>query len=319
MEYRRLGDAGVQVSRICLGTANFGGGVDEAESIRLIHYALDQGINFVDTANTYTGGQSEEIVGKALKDRRNSVVLATKVRGRIGEGPNQAGLSRYHIMQQIDGSLRRLQTDHIDLYQVHSFDPDTPLEETLQALNDLVQQGKVRYIGCSNFAAWQLLHSLWISDVDRLASFVSVQPLYNLLDRGIERELLPACKKFGIGVVAYSPLAGGVLSGKYRLGAPPPGGSRSLDFPNARPTNPGFFPQINERNVTIAEQVERIAKESGHTATQLALAWVLANPMITSAILGARNVEQFQQNEPAFDWHLSSQEMEQLNALAPLP
>lgn len=213
MNVKRLGRTGLWVSELCMGCMTFGGEADEATSIAMVERCLEAGINFFDTANVYTGGRSEEILGKALKPYRDKVVIATKVRARVAEGPNGEGLSRYHIMQQVENSLRRLRTDVIDLYQVHSWDENTPIEETLSTLNDLVRQGKVRYIGCSNFAAWQLCKALWVSDKHDWARFDSIQPRYNLIDRVIELELLPLCAAEGVGVMVYSPLAGGILTG----------------------------------------------------------------------------------------------------------
>ena len=224
MDYVNLGRTGLKVSRICLGCLTFGGQADEKESMRIVDTALDAGINFFDTANVYTETLSERFLAKALKGRRDQAVIATKVRGSMGPGVNDSGLSRKHIMDAVEGSLMRLETDYIDLYQVHSWDADTPLEETLRALDDLVRQGKVRYIGCSNFTGWQLTKSLWISDVKGLARFETVQPRYNLLLRGIEEELLPACLSQGVGVIPYNPIAAGLLTGKHRRGQPPVSG-----------------------------------------------------------------------------------------------
>jgi len=227
MEYRTLGRHGVKVSRLCLGTMMFGGPTSEEESIRIIHRALDLGINFIDTADMYTGGASERITGKAIRDRRDQVVLATKVRYPVGDGPNDSGLSRYHIFNAVEASLRRLGTDHIDLYYLHLPDYETPLEESLSAMDDLVRQGKVRYIGCSNFYAWQICKGLWISDRRGWAPFACVQPLYNIVNRDAEVEVLPLCAEEGLGVVTYSPLARGVLSGKYLPGGDLPSDSRA--------------------------------------------------------------------------------------------
>jgi aryl-alcohol dehydrogenase-like predicted oxidoreductase len=226
MNYRQLGKAGIRVSPLCLGTMMFGNQTDEAESVRIMHKALDQGINFFDTANMYNAGQSETAVGKAIAGRRDNVVVATKGRQKIGEGPNDWGAGRGHLMRELDRSLMRLSTDFVDIYYVHAPDEETPMEETLRALDDMVRFGKF-YIACSNFRAWRLCEALWISDKLNLNSFACVQPLYNIVNRDIEVELLPLCKEHGIGVVSYSPLARGILSGKYRPGQAYPEGSRA--------------------------------------------------------------------------------------------
>jgi len=226
MKYRRVGKSGIKVSSLCLGTVPFGHYVGEEEAGAIVDRCLDAGINFFDTANVYARGASEEVLGKTLQGRRHDVVIATKVQMRVGGGPNDFGLSRAHIMGQIEVSLSRLQTDYVDLYYAHWPDYQTPLEETLRALDDLVCQGKVRYIGCSNFPAWLLCKALWISDVRNLSSFICVQPRYNLIDRGIETEILPFCAEEGIGVIPYSPLAGGFLTGKYRRDEEPTSGTR---------------------------------------------------------------------------------------------
>src|SRR5262245_14410517 len=216
MRYRKLGSAGVRVSELCLGTMMFGGATSAAESVRIIHRALDDGINFIDTANVYAKGESERIVGQAVRDRRDRVVLATKVRVAVGQGPNDAGSSRFHILREADNSLRRLGLEHIDLYYLHQYDYDTPLDESLRALDDLVRQGNVRYIACSNFYGYQVCEGLGLSERHQLERFACVQPLYNMVNRDCEVELLPMCQEHGVGVVAYSPLARGVLTGKYR-------------------------------------------------------------------------------------------------------
>lgn len=288
MEYRRLGHAGVKVSYVCLGCMTFGGAADEAESRRMVDFAVDQGINFFDTADVYTQGRSEEILGRALRGRRSRVIVATKVRGRTGDGPNDVGLSRVHIMQNVEESLRRLMTDYVDLYQVHSFDPETPLEETLSTLDMLVKQGKVRYIGCSNFAAWQLMKALGLSTLYGWSAFVSVQPRYNFLDRSIEKELIPLCQSEGIGVMAYSPLGGGLLTGKYRPGEPVPAGTRAAD-------NPVFRSRwLGEDSLRAAQRFAGWAQRQGWDAGAVALAWVIGRPGVTTAIVGARSVQQLE-------------------------
>lgn len=290
MMYKNLGKTGTKVSELCLGTMIFGQQVDEATSIKIINKAVDMGINFIDTADVYTEGRSEEIVGKAISGMRDKIVLATKVRGRTSTDPNGEGLSRKHIMQNLDASLKRLGTDYIDLYQVHRTDPTTPLKETMATLTDLVRSGKVRYIGCSNFPAWQLEKALRISEVQGLETFATVQPRYNIIDRDIERELLPLCLDEGIGVVPYSPLAGGVLTGKYHLDKPAPEGSRG----QLRPMMVNR--SMNPRNVAVIQELEKISSETKMSLGQISLAWMMANPAVTSPIIGASKVEQLEDN-----------------------
>ncbi|MBI3946452.1 MAG: aldo/keto reductase [Armatimonadetes bacterium] len=291
MEYGTLGRQGVKVSRLCLGTMMFGGATGAEESTRIIHRALDAGINFIDTANMYNAGESEVVIGKAIRGRRDRVVLATKVKNAMGEGPNDAGLSRCHILNEVENSLRRLGTDHIDLYYLHAPDYDTPMEESLTAMNDLVRQGKVRYIACSNYYAWQVCEGLWISDRRNLASFACAQPLYNIVNRDAEVELLPLCRERGLGVVTYSPLARGVLTGKYRPGEAPPEGSRA-----ARGDRRIREAELREESFVASQEVAALAREKGCAVSRLALAWVIANPIITSAILGPRTMEQLEDN-----------------------
>lgn len=288
MNDKLLGRTGVRVSELCLGCMTLGDEADEPTSVRMIERALDAGINFFDTANVYASGRSEEIVGQALKSRRNSVVIATKARGRVGDGPNDEGLSRYHLMHQLEISLRKLQTDRIDLYQVHRWDDSLPIEETLRALDDMVRQGKVLYIGCSNFAAWQLAKSLWKSDKLGLARFESLQPRYNLIDRAIETELLPLCLDQQIGVMVYSPLAGGILTGKYRQGEPFPPGTRGAESE--------LFRRIRAlpHNLERGQKLAGMLKELPRPPVQSAIAWTLGHPAVTSAIIGARNPEQLE-------------------------
>ena len=289
MEYTNLGRTGVKVSRMCLGCMTFGREIDEAASLPIIQRALDAGINFFDTANVYGNGASETIVGKALKSSRQSIVLASKVYGQMGAGVNDRGLSRYHIMQAVEDSLRRLQTDRIDLYQVHRWDAETPVEETLRALDDLVTQGKVLYIGCSNFSGWQLIKALWTSERRGTARFDSVQPPYSLVRREIEQELLPACQDQGVAVIPYSPLAGGFLSGKYEKGGAIPSGSR---FDVAK-----FYQDVymKDKSWRVVEALKAYCEQAGKPKEQLAIAWVAAHPAVTSPIIGARNMEQLEQ------------------------
>jgi aryl-alcohol dehydrogenase-like predicted oxidoreductase len=319
MEYRRLGATGLKVSELCLGCMTFGRETDEATARRIIDRYLELGGNFLDTANVYAAGASEEITGRIIKDRRDSVVLATKVRFNANifldkpVPPNDIGLSRRHIMAEVERSLRRLQTDYIDLYQVHSWDFETPIEETMRALDDLVRQGKVRYIGASNFTAWQLVKSLWVSDIHNYARFDSLQPQYSLISREIEREILPLCRYEEIGVIPWSPLGGGFLTGKYRSGSKPP--------EDARLSKMDLWGRLaNERNYRTLEAVEQIARERGRTIAQIALAWVNQQPGISSVIYGARTVEQNEENLGAVGLRLESAELEALDrasALAP--
>lgn len=318
MEYRNLGRTGLKVSELCLGTMQFGWTADEALSYNILNAAFDAGINFIDTADVYSrwadgnpGGVSENIIGRWMKKselNRDQLVVATKVRGQMGDGPNDQGLSRVHILNAVEDSLRRLQTDYIDLYQVHWFDEETPIEETLRTLDDLVRQGKVRYIGVSNFPAWRLMHALWTSEKINLAKFDSLQPHYNLVHRAeFERELAEICLKFGLGVIPYSPLAGGFLTGKYHKDAALPESARS-DGAKSR-----YF---NEHGWTVLDAVEEIARHRKKSASQIALAWQLSKPVITSPIIGPRTIEQLQDNLGAAGFRLDEEEMEQLNLVS---
>ena len=294
MEYRRLGRTGLRVSTICLGTMQFGWTADEEESHEIMSESVSLGCNFFDTADMYSswhpgnkGGESERIVGTWLKAgqvRREDIVLATKVRAKMGEGPNDEGLSRVHILNAVEASLRRLQTDHVDLYQVHWPDDESTLEETLTALDDLVRSGKVRYIGCSNYPAWLLAKSLWISDVRGIARFDSLQPHYNLVHRSeFERELEPLCLDQGIGVIPYSPLGGGFLTGKYRRAEALPDSLRAGGIQKR---------YMNEQGFAVLDVLDRMAAQIGSTMAQTSIAWVLAKPAVSSAIIGANRVEQ---------------------------
>jgi aryl-alcohol dehydrogenase-like predicted oxidoreductase len=305
MEYRRLGRTGLRVSALCLGAWKFGTKPGEAESREIIARALDAGINFVDTANVYGKGMSEEIVGKAIGPVRDRVVLATKVRGRMHDDTNGEGLSRFAILRECEESLRRLGTEYIDLYQVHWFDPATPLAETLEALNDLVRQGKVRYLGCSNFAAWQLCKALWISDVRGWARFDSVQPYYNAVGRDVEKELVPLCEAEGVGIIPYSPLAGGFLTGKYRRGEAAPEGSRYAEGGN-------LAGLATEASFGTLERLEAVGKRHGKSVGQAALAWLLRKPVVSAAIIGASSVVQLQENLGAADWRLTEEEVQEV-------
>jgi len=310
MEYRKLGNSGLKVSEIGLGGNTFGLMVDEPISIAVINHAVDIGINYIDTADMYTQGRSEEFVGKAVKSKRSKVIIATKFGHAMGDDPNDMGSSRYYIMKAVDASLRRLQTDYIDLYQIHLPDPTTPIEETLRALDDLVRVGKVRYIGCSNFAAWQLCEAVWTSKVNNLQSFVTVQPRYNLLDRQIETELVPCCQAYNIGVIPWGPLAGGFLTGKYRQGEKAP--------PDARLSRPmSLYSNIfTEANWNKLAKLEAFATEHGHTIGELALTWLLAKPWLSTVISGARKIEQVSANVAAAEWKLTAEEITAVDAIS---
>jgi aryl-alcohol dehydrogenase (NADP+) len=312
MRYHSLGSCGVQVSELCLGAMMFGGATREAESISIIHRAIDDGINFIDTANIYAKGESERIVGKAIRDRRDRVVLATKVKVAVGEGPNDSGSSRYHILREVDNSLRRLGVDHIDLYYLHQYDWHTPLEESLRTLDDLVRQGKVRYIGCSNFYAYQVCEGLWIADRRGLERFACIQPLYNMVNRDPEVELFPMCQAHGVGVVVYSPLARGVLTGKYRAGEKPPEGSRA-----ARGDTRIQQTELREDSFRVAQELARLAEQKRVPLSQLAVAWVLADPLVTSTIIGPRTMEQYEDYLKALACKISAEDEALVDRLVP--
>lgn len=306
MEYRQLGKSGLRVSAIGLGGNTFGNGADEAQTGRIIGHALDIGVNFIDTADVYSRGVSETFVGKAVQGRRHEALIATKVRGKMGDLPNDEGLSRKHIVEGLEASLERLGTDYVDLYQVHQVDARTPIHETLAALDDLVHQGKVRYVGCSNFAAWQICEALWTADRKNLTPFVSVQPRYNVLDRAIERELVPFCRQYGIGVIPYSPLAGGILTGKYKEGEAPPPDTRAG-------RNPRMQAQLTPDQLAKVSSLGKWAREHGHTVGELALAWLLAHPEVSSVIAGATKPEQVDENARAAEWRLGEEDLKQID------
>ncbi len=316
MEYRNLGKSGVKVSEVCLGTMTFGREADELASRQMIDRFLEAGGNFIDTADVYSQGVSEEIVGRALKGRRNDVILATKVNFAMGEGPNDAGLSRKHIMDGIDASLRRLDTDYVDLYYVHCWDSQTPLEETLSTLDDLVRGGKVRYIGVSNFTAWQIMKALSISDQGNLARFVCLQPQYSLVVRDIEREILPLCREEGLGVMPWGPLGGGFLSGKYKRGQRPPKGSRIAGAEDHQ--EEAWKRRATEKNWRILDVVGEIAEARGKSYAQVSLAWLRAQPGVTAPILGARTLEQLEDNLGCIGWTLSGEELKRLDEVSAL-
>ncbi len=320
MKYRLLGKTGLLVSELCLGTMTFGGkgfweviGQQGQEVVNdIVARSLDAGINFIDTANVYSFGESETLLGKALEGRpRDQIVLATKVRGRMNDDVNAIGLSRYHIMHAVEASLRRLNTDHIDLYQIHGFDPVTPLEETLRALHDLVQQGKVRYLGASNLAAWQLMKALGMSERLGLSRFESLQAYYTIAGRDLEREIIPLVQDQQLGIMVWSPLAGGLLSGKFNRDGSSPDGSRRASFD---------FPPVNkDRAFDTVDVMREVAAQLDVTVAQVALAWLLHQPAVTSVIIGAKSIEQLNDNLKAVEVSLNEDHLARLNAVSQLP
>lgn len=311
MEYRRLGDTGLMVSELCLGCMTFGREASEEDSKRLVDRFLDAGGNFIDTADVYSKGVSEEITGRTIKGVRDDVVLATKVYFPMGEGPNDTGLSRKRVTQGCEDSLRRLGTDYIDLYQVHCWDSATPLKETLSALTDLVRSGKVRYIGVSNFTGWQLVKSVCLSEANGLERFVCLQPQYSLVERNIEREILPICLEEGLGVIPWSPLGGGFLSGKYRREEEPPEGSRISEAVASMEEH--WDRRATERNWAALDVVGRISEETGKSYAQISLNWLLRQDGVTAPIIGARTLEQLEDNLGASGWTLDEEQVEELS------
>jgi aryl-alcohol dehydrogenase-like predicted oxidoreductase len=312
MEYRPLGRTGVQVSELCLGTMMFGGGADEAESVRILDHAMDRGVNFVDTANVYTANESERILGRALArdGKRAHTVLATKVNGPQGDDVNARGLSRRHVIEACEDSLRRLQTDWIDLYQLHRSNADIPIDETLRALDDLIRAGKVRYVGTSMFAAWQMVEALMIAKELGLNRFVCEQPAFHLLDRTAEREVIPAAQSFGIAVIPWGPLCGGLLTGKYERDGGGEAGRWSDGVDNqGRTATPLAWDTIDE--------VKKLAAEKGCTPSQFALAWCAAQPGVTSPIIGPRTYDQVVDNLGAVDVEVTKDDTDRIDALVP--
>jgi aryl-alcohol dehydrogenase (NADP+) len=310
MQYRALGRTGIKVSPYCLGAMMFGAiaNPDHEDATRIIHKALDAGINFIDTADFYSRGESEEIVGKALKGRRDNVVLATKAHLPMGDDPNQQGNSRRWLTRAVEDSLRRLQTDHIDLYQIHRPAPDTDIEETLSALTDLMRAGKVRAIGSSTFPASEIVEAQWIAERRGLARFRAEQPPYSILNRGVEREALPVCQRYGMGVMVWSPLAMGALTGRYRKGRPLPDSLRAKHF--ARQMS-------DERRLEAVEQLIPVAQEAGLSLTHMAMAFVMAHPGVTSAILGPRTMEQFDNLLAGAEVVLDDAVLDRIDAIVP--
>lgn len=308
MLYRSLGKSGLKVSTIGLGTNQFGGKVDLKGTKNIIDTALETGINLIDTADIYQGGRSEENIGKALKGKRDQVLIATKVFFKMGDGPNDKGASRQHIFAGVEASLRRLQTDYIDLYQIHRWDAETPIDETMQALDDLVRLGKVRYIGASNFSSWQLTHANAVAELQGWTKFVSVQPHYHMMERAIEEELIPACDYFGVGILPYFPLAGGFLTGKYQEGQPIPDGSRGESSEYVK----GYLTPERFAKLT---KLTAFAAERDHSINELAHAWLMAQPMVSSVISGATKIEHVQANATAGDWELSPEDIAAINEI----
>lgn len=323
MHYRKLGSTGLFVSELCLGTMTFGGetgmwgqigrlGQEDANA--LVSRAIEAGINFIDTADIYSEGRAERIAGQALKDLkipRDDVVIATKVFGETGKGANSRGMSRYHIMEGVKASLGRLQTDHIDLYQIHGFDPATPIEEAVRALDNLVQQGHVRYVGVSNWAAWQIMKALGIAERHGLARFESLQAYYTVAGRDLERELAPMLRSEGVGLLVWSPLAGGLLSGKYTRDTQAQSDSRRVSFD---------FPPVNrERAYDCIDVMRRIADAKRVSVAQIALAWLLHQDVVTSVIIGAKRLDQLNDNIAAIDVRLTKEDMEELDKVSALP
>ncbi len=321
MKYNFLGNTGMKVSKLCLGTMTFGGSkgiwsaignLSQSSVDEIVKRSVDAGINFIDTANVYSEGLSEQLTGQSIRNlglKRDDLVIATKVRGKMGDGPNEIGLSRKHIMQQVDESLKRLNIDYIDLYQIHGYDKLTPIEDTIRTLDDLVKSGKVRYIGCSNITAWQLMKALSFSAQHNLAKFVSLQAYYTIAGRDLERELIPLLNDQKVGLMVWSPLAGGLLSGKY---------SRNKNPEDARRVNFDFPPVNKEKAFDIIDVMEPIAQAKNVSVAQIALAWLLHQPAVTSVIIGAKNNNQLEDNLKAVDVVLNEDELKKLNEASKL-
>ncbi|MBW7477614.1 aldo/keto reductase [Paenibacillus oenotherae] len=313
MQARLLGRSGLAVSELCLGTMTFGNTTSDSESISMIHSFLDRGGNFLDTADVYVSGRSEEIVGQAIKDRRSEVVLATKVRFATADHPNGAGISRKHIMDGVEASLKRLQTDYIDLYQMHVWDHATPIDETLRTLDDLVSSGKVRYIGCSNFLAWQLMKSLATSEMNKYVRFISIQPQYSLVSREMDREMISLCLEENVGIIPWAPLGGGFLTGRYTREEPTSGRL------TAKTGESSWEVRATDRNFAILDAIQSAARELGRTPAQIALRWLIQQRGVTSPIFGARTLEQFEDNMGAVGWMMPQEIWDQLDAASALP
>ncbi len=316
MEYRNFGRTGIKVSPLTLGCMMFGGKTNLDDTCTIIDRALEGGLNCIDTANIYSRGKSEEFVGEALKlnGKRDQVFLCTKVHGPMDSNdPNMQGNTRRHIVEQCEASLRRLQTDQIDLYQIHRPQPDVPIDEALRAFDDLIRAGKVRYIGTSTFAAWQVMESLWCAKELQLNRFISEQPPYNILDRRIERELVPMCQTYGLAVIPWSPLASGMLTGKYRVGQPAPEGSRFSDTSKS----PFIAPKWRDGSLDVVEKLIPLAEARGVSLSQFALAWTIQQPGITSSIIGPRTIAQLEDNLKAIDIKLTTDELQAVDGIVP--
>jgi aryl-alcohol dehydrogenase-like predicted oxidoreductase len=310
MQYRKLGNSGLDISTVGIGTNNFGRRMDLNATQKVIHKAIDLGINFFDTSNTYGNQLSEEYIGKTItKDIRKNIIIATKFGMDMGGIPNNIGASRKHILEQVDDSLKRLNTDYIDLYQIHVPDPHTPILETLTTLNDLVRSGKVRYIGCSNFAGWQIAQAMETSRKESLEAFVSNQPEYSMLNRSIETEILPACENYKLGILPFFPLANGFLTGKYKRNQPPPSGTRLSE--SAESANAYF----TSKNFDIIEKLEQLANDANHTVTELAISWLLSNNNVSSVISGATKTSQLEINAKAADWDLETDVFDEIEII----
>ena len=310
MQYRKLGNSGLDISTVGIGTNNFGRRMDLNATQKVIHKAIDLGINFFDTSNTYGNQLSEEYIGKTItKDIRRNIIIATKFGMDMGGIPNNIGASRKHILEQVDDSLKRLNSDYIDLYQIHVPDPHTPILETLTTLNDLVRSGKVRYIGCSNFAGWQIAQAMETSRKESLEAFVSNQPEYSMLNRSIETEILPACENYNLGILPFFPLANGFLTGKYKRNQPPPSGTRLSE--SAESANAYF----TSKNFDIIEKLEQLANDASHTVTELAISWLLSNNNVSSVISGATKTSQLEINAKAADWDLETDVLDEIEII----
>ncbi len=310
MEYRNLGNSGLQVSLVGLGCNNFGQRLDQAATAAVVNKCIDEGITFFDTADVYGGqGKSEEFLAPVLKPHRRNIIIATKTAAPMGEGAYWAGASRKYIMDAVEDCLRRLDTDYIDLYQMHRPDPKTPIEETMRALDDLVKSGKVRYIGSSNYTGWQVVEADWAAKTEHLTPFISAQNEYSLLNRDVEKELTPVCSKYNVGLLPFFPLASGFLTGKYRPGQPPPEGSR---LAGASPFAARF---LNEDNYEPLLKLEGFAEQRGHTMVELAMSWLASQPFVGSVTAGATKPEQVEENAKAADWQLTSDEMKEVDEI----
>ena len=320
MNYRQMGKTGLRVSELCLGAMTFGRETTEEDSCRILDRFIEAGGNFIDTANVYSAGKSEEILGRWLKGKnRSDLVIANKVRFNMGPGPNDYGLSRKHILDSVENSLHRLGTDYIDLYQIHMWDPATPIEETLQALNSLVQAGKVRYLGASNIAGYQLQKAIDLSRANGWEPFRCLQPLYNLLDRSIEWELIPVCQDEGVGIIPWSPLRGGWLSGKYRRGMSAPPMDTRVEDAEKNNWSERWSVYANDRTWGVIDQLLAVAEETGKTPAQVALNWVMNRPGIIAPILGVRTMAHLEDNLGATGWILTAEQTRKLDQASDVP